>query len=680
MKNKKIFFSLLFAIFMLIPSMFIFSSCGTTKEEKYLVTAIINGENENIKMRVNYEETNHFSKMVTNTDNITIEVLFDEGYDHSNLVLKINDELVTPTFSDTDISVCRTMILDLQNINENKVIDIDVSNCGLANMTIQLSEEIPSGSLYAIKRQDVDDSVFVSELSASVTDEIKRISNNSFSVPYGRNFYLLLDPTVTAIKLGDKVYNPSMINGKIYTSNNKYIYYIDGIKENVTVEKYVENYSDNYDNRNFIPNIVTLEIVPTNINLRLGTDKRIESEETVKLADGTPVYSVGSYNGYYMHIAGTDSQILSNYFNKTFGNEDNLQWITDKLYVFFSSYNIEMDNVKFYISSSKEGAIGSNRVEISKDNGCLVINLSDIETFDDLQTDDATKILRTKKFGAEENEYQTGYIYLYAEIDETWLKNNMTGFKVHSNFDDLDNEVRLSDNINNGHTQAYIQYKNGDKLFYYTNTILAEETNKLYLTLGGSNDIFETHFSSARITITNGNGDTVLSPTLFTFNDEEKANNFKYINLSEYPAINSFDEISIEIHYNITDSDSSTHTISFENLDLSSRKLYITTQDVYNQKDITWIEVTNETKNITISVDTPLHYYLVSDNNSNEKLNLAYIGDDERPYVCTVTNPETDLDNKYLTIITENNEYFIYALTLQTTWISENCELIASFE
>ena len=90
--------------------------------------------------------------------------------------------------------------------------------------------------------------------------------------------------------------------------------------------------------------------------------------------------------------------------------------------------------------------------------------------------------------------------------------------------------------------------------------------------------------------------------------------------------------------------------------------------------------MTNETKNITISVDTPLHYYLVSDNNSNEKLNLAYIGDDERPYICTVTNPETDLDNKYLTIITENNEYFIYALTLQTTWISENCELIASFE
>lgn len=678
MKNKKIFFGLLLAIFMLIPAMIIFSACGAPKE-KYLVTAIINGENEHIKMRVNYEETNHFSAMVTNEDEIIIEVSFDEGYDHSNLVLKINNELVSPTFSDTNISVYRTMLLNLQNINENKVIDIDVARCSLANMTIQLDEEIPSGSLYAIKRQDVDDSVLVSKLSIDVTEGTKHISNNCFSVPYGRKFYLLLDPTVTAITVGDRVYYPSRINGKIYTNSNKYVYYIDGITENMTIERYVENYSDNYDNREFIPNVLTLEVVQTNIDFCPGTDRTIESEESATLSDGTTVYRVGAYNGYYGHIAGTDFQILSNYFSEASGNGDNLNWITDKLYVFYRSYIGETDNIKFYISSSKEGAIGSNRVEISKDNGCLVIDMADIEAFDNLQADDTTKILRTKEFGIGENEYQTGYIYLYAEIDSAWLQSNMTGFRVSSNFDDLNNEIILSEDINYGHYQPYIQYKNGFKVFYYTNTMLAAETNNIYLTLGGSNSIFETHFSSAQITIRNENGEIVLDPKLFTFNDEEKANNSKCIILIKYSAIQSFNELSITIRYFTSEVDSSTHTISFENIDLSSRKLYITTQDVYTQTDITWIEVTNETKDITIALDAPLYYYFVSDSNIIEKLNLSYTGNDEYSHICTSTNPETDLDNKYLSVVTNSEEYFIYYLALQEVWIPENCKLKASF-
>lgn len=648
---------------------FALAGCGGINSDSYDITVTLIGGKEGIY--VNSEGTHSVSSGETET----ITVYFSSGYDHSNISITVNGDSKTGEVyysedntvvgDSPDFSKSRTVNLILEDINENKDVNIDVSNCNLVDKTITLSEDIRAEARYALKKENALSYDFLTGLSSNVVNIYNVPVTGEIKIPYGFSFWLLLNHVEGDVSGINRAY----LYGKPYKYGNQDVYYSSNVYDDFEVSK---NVGDNDVGDEFNYNLNTFTIVPANdsnyINFNVWTDVGVSQEDSnIVNVNGTNIKQVTSYNlSYYLYIGEEENPqndpVLDLNFNENNGLTETKNWISSKMYIELQvNEQLSFDAFDFFISRDRYGvqakSVESNIVEVDNKH-FLILDKSDVE-----------------EFIVQKEGYESGCMFLVFKVDQDYLAENMFGAKVEYTKDvnKSTRENKTFFSTKSSGTDYYnglIQYESMNEVLYYPKSLIQD--NKLFLELGGQNDIDCQHYTGATVLVKSASG-TLLKTINTTFEGDEIVNNRKTVEIDLTDITES--KIILSVTYQNKSADISNHRLSFEHLNLGDgQKLYISTD--LSVAEPVWTEVDTNTDNLYISASQPIYYYITSGENSSLKFKISL----EKLNYIVDSGFVTDIENTEYFVRNEENAVAVcYARIAENLWIEENCVIYVTF-
>lgn len=602
MKIKNRFLSILIAVVMVLPAVFLFASCGK-KEKTYSVSVVLSGQGESN----NGITLSNYDTVVDAGKTTAIEVNFASGYDHKQLVAKLNGVEVSGVvvYSETgeelsetdnvDYTKTRTWKLKLENIRENKKVEIDVENCGLVDVKLTLNSNESSTARIALKNRAYVG--YVTDLNENTVLGFSNFDGINAKVPYGEPFYVLLNSNVESIYIDGRGYLSASLFGKKYLKNGQSVFYIyDGITSPsvMSIRRGVETeqqyFADEYNC--FHLDVSTLEENVGFLYHSWWTEKDYNGYLNTDIVDGVVVKDITSTSGttHLMYIGNKDVDSES-------VKVPNIEYISNKMYVKINVYDETLfANGSFYLAKNKDG---KNKIKLpdtcikksENDNTFIVLNYADVI--------DYFKIVETSS----DSSYLTGHAFLFFELNQAYVCEKMTGFKANS-IENLNEPFRLNvTSVDDLNSFKYIQ--NGTYYFNNSDIFDTENNYKNNVSLvAGINyaDLLHNRYSKVTASIVDKNGNVLNFETDLQNKDFaiDKAGKV-LINL---PTINVENKIiTVNLTYEVLPRDRSEHVVSFEKLNLDTAELYVS----YDMK--TWTKITKDTANFVISYEKPLYYY-----------------------------------------------------------------------
>lgn len=662
---KKLFSIMMFSAVCILTPFFALTGCKDSASDCYDINVRLIGGNTSIY--VNTQET--YSVYAETTE--IIYVYFSNGYDHSNASITVNGEVKegdvyysldnTLVGDSPDFSKNRKLRLVLEDINESQDVKIDVSNCSQVNNFVTLSEDIITGARYAIKKENIQPYKFLTELSSSVVDIYDVPVTGKIEIPYGACFWLLLNHFEEGLSGIDRVY----LNGRPYKYGNQDVYYIPSIYSNLEISKKTKNANSTYVIDDNYYNFNTFTILPANdsnyVNFLPWTDVDASETDSSVNVNGNDIKPVLSYNfGYYLYLGDEENPkndpVLDLNFNDNNGLAETKNYISSKMYIELNvNEHLSFDAFDFFISKDRYGlqskSVESNIFKVG-DKNYLILSKTDIQEFIILKEG-----------------HESGVMFLGFSLDENYLKDNMFGVKIEytHNVDESTKENGTFFSTASSGANCYeglIQYEQNEEVVYYPKEV-AEE-NKLFLKLGGENEIDCQHYTGATILVKDTEGN-ILKTINTEFQGDELITNRKTIEIDLTNVEES--KIILSITYQIKDSDASMHKLSFEHLNLEEgQKLYVST-NIFVDTPV-WTEVNSDTNDLYISADQPIYYYISSQNN----IRLTFGINLEELNYCVDNGWVVDIEgNSYLVNDTRGTIIVRYAIVAENLWIDNEC-------
>jgi hypothetical protein len=658
--------------FYILSALIIFSSailltgCGKkytvtiSKEAREGYAIFTSDESEEIKANSKYE----------------IYISAEIGYSLDGIIVKVNNSAVEGVVKadiendyvnvtdETGIDYFRTWTYTIDKVTSDLDIIVDISDCGLVDCTITLSNLENQNAFYA-KGLGSDEQLNTNLNQYSISTP-KAVVNNQAHIKYGQSIYILLNESIdiSILNSNDNVYYQPLTKyeGVYYKYNGKFVYFFRYVTHNFTIVEKTQNYQNDIYTTEKLATIAFAGIGSDAVNLSFY-GYSLDSEPTGSLS------GEGAFWHSYLYLGDKnnfeDEQIENNLSEEYLSLTGKKAYYRLSLNPNFYDSNIDVTDVaSFYlVYNIYDSTTNLTELTIKKDSigEYLEIDKADIEKF--ISND-------------------TAGLYLKTVIKENALAKDYFGLKLNYLNNDLNTGLTIHINELQSYPVCYNEFLEDDNFIYYfhkSQLYNGTTENGLNIWFGNNN-----YFGDMPYVLATEIKISRLNNTGFIFSD-----------IINYPAYSIYDgttvlknhgiplidniknvlEITVKTTYQ--NRDTSTHSIDFNTLLNNNYEInepLFITNSINNPQ---WIEVTEDNlpqlNNLTISVNSPLYFYSHKDYmafpldlyNSDMKMVSAY------SLACNVRGNVITIINDDYTI------YLVYALYLKNAYLPENAQFQA---